>query len=152
MKIIFFFFCECCLQCFSNEKLLIEHKENCLIINGKQSVKLKSGSISFKNYFKQLPVPFKIYANFESSDKNNGSYTKKYEDHISCSFAYKIVCPDNKFSKKVVLYRGKNAPYRFIKAIFEEYDYCKKVIKKHFNKNVIMFAEEEERFQLSNSC
>ena len=24
------------LQCFSSEKVLIEHKENCLIINGKQ--------------------------------------------------------------------------------------------------------------------
>ena len=44
---------------------MIESKENCLIINGKQSLKLKSGSISFKNYFKQLPVPFKIYADFE---------------------------------------------------------------------------------------
>ena len=91
---------------------MIEHKENCLIINGKQSVKLKSGSISFKNYFK--PVPFKIYANFEcilkgvkSSDKNNGSYTEKYRDHIPCSFAYKVACVDNKFSKRVVLYRGK---------------------------------------------
>ena len=31
-------FCKCCLQCFSSEKILIEHKENCLIINGKQSV------------------------------------------------------------------------------------------------------------------
>ena len=28
----------------------------------------------------------------------------------------------------------------------------KKMIKKHFNKNLIMSAEEEERFQLSNSC
>ena len=37
------YFCKCCLQCFSGEKVLIEHKENCLIINGKQSVKLKSG-------------------------------------------------------------------------------------------------------------
>ena len=26
------------------------------------------------------------------------------------------------------------------------------MIKKHFNKNLIMFAEEEEKFQLSNSC
>ena len=67
---------------FSREKVLIEHMENCLIINDKQSVKLKSGSISFKNYFKQLPIPFKIYANVEcilkgikSSDNNNGSYT-----------------------------------------------------------------------------
>ena len=30
-------------------KVLIEHEENCLVINGKQSVKLKSCSISFKN-------------------------------------------------------------------------------------------------------
>ena len=138
---------------------MIEHKENCLIINGKQSVKFKSGSINFKNYFKQLPVPFKIYADFacplkgfKDSDKNNDSYTEKYQDHIPCSFAYKVVCIDNKFSKKAVLYRGKIAAYRFIKAILEEYNYCKKMIKRHFNKNYIMSAEEEERFQLRNSC
>ena len=59
------YFCKCCLQCFSSEKIFIEHKENCLAINGKQSVKLKIGSISFKSYFKKLPVPFKIYADFE---------------------------------------------------------------------------------------
>ena len=45
------YFRKCCLQCFSIEKVLIEHKENCLTINGKPSVKLKSGSISFENYF-----------------------------------------------------------------------------------------------------
>ena len=28
-------FCKCCLQCFSSEKVFIEHKENFLIINGK---------------------------------------------------------------------------------------------------------------------
>ena len=138
---------------------MIKHKENCLIINGKQSVKLKSASIGFKNYFKQLPVPFKIYADFESflkgvqsSDKNNGSYTEKYLDHIPYSFAYKVVCVDNKLSKKVVLYRGKNAVYRFIETILNEYDYCKKMIKKHFNKNLLMSAEKEERFQLTHSC
>ena len=72
------YFCKCYLQCFSGEKILIKHKENFLIINDKQSVKLKSGSIRFKNYFKQLVVPFKIYADFEcllkgvqTNDKNN---------------------------------------------------------------------------------
>ena len=110
------YFCKCCLQCFSSEKCLIEHRENFLIINGKQSVKLKCGSISFKNYFKQTPGPFKIYADFECllkgvkrSDKKNSSYTEKYQEHIPCSFAYKVVYVDNKFSKKVVLYTGKNA-------------------------------------------
>ena len=59
------YFCKNCLQCFSSEKILSEHKEDCLVINGKQNVKLEKGFISFKNYFKQIPVPFKIYADFE---------------------------------------------------------------------------------------
>ena len=46
----------------------------------------------------------------------------------------------------------KNAVYKFIEAILNKYNYCKKLIKKHFNKNLVMSAEEEERFQLSNSC
>ena len=50
------------------------------------------------------------------------------------------------------MYRGKNTAYKFIKSILNEYNYCRKVIKKHFNKNLIMSAEEEERFQLSNIC
>ena len=29
------YFCKGCLQCFRSEKILIEHKENFLIINGK---------------------------------------------------------------------------------------------------------------------
>ena len=69
---------------------------------------------------------------------------KKYQDHIPCSFTYKIVCIDNKFSKKVVLYRRKNAIRRFTEEILKEYDYCKKMIRKHFNKNLNMSAEEEE--------
>ena len=53
-------FCKSCLQCFSSEKVLIKHKEDCLMINGKQNVKLEKGFIEFKIVDKQLPVPFKI--------------------------------------------------------------------------------------------
>ena len=74
-------FCKNCLQCFSSENILIKHKKDCLSINGVQSVKLEEGIIKFENYFKQLPVPFKIYADFECNLKNveiyEGSYTKK---------------------------------------------------------------------------
>ena len=45
-------FCRSCLQCFSSESVLIKHKENCLSINGKQSVKLEKGIIEFENHFK----------------------------------------------------------------------------------------------------
>ena len=107
--------------------MLIKHKENCLSINGKQSVKLEEGIIKFENYFKQTPVRLKIYADFECNLKkvkcNEGSYTEKYGGHIPCSFAYKIVCIDD---KPTIIYRGENAAYEFIKAILEEYKYCKK--------------------------
>ena len=77
---------------------------------------------------------------------------KKYQDHILCSFPYKIVCIDDRFTKPIVVYRGENAAYEFIKAILKEYKYCKKVMNKHFNKNLIMSEREEHLFQQSNSC
>ena len=74
-------FCKSCLQCFSSKSVLIKHKENCLSINGKQSIKIEKGIIEFKNYFKQIPVPFKIYADFEYNLRGveiyGGSYTQK---------------------------------------------------------------------------
>ena len=99
------------------------------MINGKQNVKLESGFFSFKNYSRQIPVRFKICADLECILKkvhfdisnNDVSYTSKYQDHAACSFAYKAVCIDNKFSKNIALYRGKNAVNKFIKMILNEY-------------------------------
>ena len=102
---------------------MINHKEDCLSINGKQSVDVEEGIIEFKNCSRKLPVLFKIYADFECNLQNaeiyEGSYTKKYHDHVPCSFAYTVVCIEDKFSKPIVIYRGKNAAYEFIKAIFK---------------------------------
>ena len=71
--------------------MLIKHKENCLSINGKQSVRLKKVIIEFKNCFKQIPVPFKIYADFQyilrGVETYEDSYTKKYQDHTPFSFS-----------------------------------------------------------------
>ena len=39
-----------------------------------------------------------------------------------------------------------------VEAILKEYGYCKKVMKKHFNKNLIMSEKEEEKFQSSTMC
>ena len=44
-------FCRSCLKCFSKENVLIKHKEDCLSINGTQSVQLEEGKIEFQNYF-----------------------------------------------------------------------------------------------------
>ena len=75
------YFCKSCLQCFSSKNVLTEHKEVCLSINGAQSVRFEKGTIEFQNYFKQIPVPFKFYADFEcnldSVESYKGSYSKK---------------------------------------------------------------------------
>ena len=106
-------FCKSSLQCFSSENVLIKHKKDCLSINGQQSINLEKGIIEFKSYCKQLPVTFKIYADFEFNLKNfkcyEGTYTKKYHEHVPCSYAYKVVCIDDRFSKPIAVYRGVNA-------------------------------------------
>ena len=103
-----------------------------------------------------MPVSLKIYADFESSLQDTeiyeGSCIKKYHGYVPCSYAYKIVCIDDRFSKPIFVYRGENAAYEFIKVILEEYKYCKNIMKKYFNKNLIMSEEEEYLFQQNNNC
>ena len=156
------YFCRYCLQCFSSENILTEHKENCLVINGKQCAKLSEGFISFKNYSREITVPFKIYADFECILKEtkvseeiidkNSSYTKKYESHIPCGFGYKVIFIDNRFSKDIVIFRGRDCINKFITMILKEYEYCSSIMKTYFNKNLVMTVEEEQIFQLSNKC
>ena len=71
---------------FSSKNLLTKHKEICLRINGAQSVRLEKGTIEFKNYFKQIPVPFKIYADFECNLKSVESYEGFYSKNIKFIF------------------------------------------------------------------
>ena len=94
---------------------MTKHKEDCLSINGQQSVNLEEGIIEFENCFKQLPVPFKIYADFECNLRDveiyEGSYTEKYHEHVPCSYTYKVVCIDDRFTKSIVVYRGEHTAY-----------------------------------------
>ena len=63
-----------------------KHEEVCLSINVAQSVRLEKGTIEFKNYFKQIPVPFKIYADFECNLKSVESYEGSYSKNIKITF------------------------------------------------------------------
>ena len=154
------YFCKCCIKCFRSENVLNEHKKDCLLINCGKNIKLEKGFIEFKKFNRQVPVPFKVYADFKcllksvdcGFDNDCFSYTKKYQDRIPCSFAYKLVCVDDKFSKDVVLYRGKKAVFKFIQCIFKEYEYCRNVMKKHFYKSVIITAEQNEELERSTIC
>ena len=76
----------------------------------------------------------------------------KISETYSLQFCLKVVYIDDNFSKPVDLYRGKNSVNKFIKAIPKENEYYKKMMKKHFNKNLVMSVENERNFKSSNRC
>ena len=79
--------CKSCLQCFRRKNVLTKQKEVCFSINGAQSIRLENWTIEFKNYFKQIPVPFKFYAHFECILKNVESDKASYSRKISRSYS-----------------------------------------------------------------
>ena len=157
-------FCMHCLQCFSSERVLSDHKDNCITVNGMQAVKMPdkdNNILKYNNFHKQQPVPFVIYADFEAitekisgcQPNNNKSYTEAYQKHTDCGYGSKVVCCyDDKYSKPTKTYRGKKAVYKFMEAMLDEVKYCKKVAKKEFNKPLRMTKEDEKEFQKAKEC
>ena len=157
-------FCMHCLQCFSSEEVLNNHKNNCIQINGTQAVKMpdkNNNTLKFNNFHKQQPVPFVIYGDFEAitekisnhQQNNDKSYTEAYQKHIDCGFGYKVVCCyDDKYTQPLKIYRGEKAVYTFLEYMLDEVKYCKNIIKKEFNKPLRMTKEDEEKFQKSDEC
>ena len=56
------------------------------------------------------------------------------------------------YSKYTHIYRGENAVYKFMEKMLEEVEYCKAVIKKHFNKPLVMTEVDEQNFKTINGC
>lgn len=111
------------------------------------------------NIFIKSENPFVIYADFESilvnvddpkilapiMDVTTRSYTRQYQNHKICSYAYKVVCcVDDKFTKPIKMYCGEDAAYKFIEDIFEKNIEIQKIIKTKFNKPMTMTSEDEE--------
>ena len=81
-------------------------------------------------------------------DKDRRSYSKAYQTHKDCGYGYKVICCyDDKYSKYTSIYRGENAVYKFVEKMLEEVEYCKAVIKKHFNKSLVMTEVDEQHFK-----
>ena len=69
---------------------------------------LKKGKqVKFKNFERKVKSPFMIYSDFESilvpkdnlNQNPEKSFTSKYQKYAACSYGYKLVCVDDKFSK-----------------------------------------------------
>ena len=92
-----------------------------------------------------------IYAHFEiilvpkdnGNQNSDGSCTNKCQIHVACSYGYKLVYVNDKFSKH---FKPFLAVYNFINIIIEESKYCSDVMKKHYNKELIMTKKDNEDF------
>ena len=82
----------------------------------------------------------------------NEIYANKYQKLVACSYGYKLACIDDKFSKAFKSYLDKDAVYNFISSMIEESKYCSDLMKKHFNKELVMTKEDNEDFENSTKC
>ena len=157
-------FCMYCLQCFSSERVLNNHKDICIQVNGEQAIKMPdkdNNILKFNNFHKQQPVPFVIYADFEAitekihgcQQNNESSYTEAYQRHRDCGYGYKVVCCyDDKYTKPIQLYRDEKAVYKFMEKMLKEVKYCKNIMKKHFDKPLKMTKDDKEKFEKAKEC
>ena len=89
------YICKRCFTHFSKEELFQKHIEYCSN-NETVAVKMppKNSKLSFNNYYKQLPIPFVVYADFECftkpmntcSPNPEDSYNYNYQKHEPSGF------------------------------------------------------------------
>ena len=139
-------YCMSCLQSFTTEEVLSNHKKQCLLINGCQAVNYESGIIKFTNYEKQVAIPFKIHADTESFLKTTNSYegehTIKYQEHFPNSIGAKLVCIDDRFTlPSVIFLLLKDCIIKFITWVLDKQKWTKQVTDQYFKKKMIMTNE-----------
>ena len=88
----------------------------------------KGEHIEFENYESKINSPFIVYAVFESilvpeyNGKQNPeqSYSNKYQKYIAYIYDYELACVDDKFSRPLNTYLGKDTFYNFINSMIEK--------------------------------
>ena len=80
------------------------------------------------------------------------SSTTVYQEHVLCSFAYKVVSSvDPDFSRPLVMYRGEDAAYKFVPDLQKEAkQLCYEYIAKP--KTMIFSTEDSLSFTNATTC
>ena len=156
------YFCKRCFSHFTKPDLLQKHIKYCSS-NGVVSVKMpeKGTMLYFKNYYKQLPLPFVVYADFEcfTSPLNTcnpnpeKSYNNKYQKHEPSGFCYYLkgivdsfvpVTYTKKSDSDDVALTFVNNILELTKSIYNKY-YC-------HPRKLILSRKEQESFNKETSC
>ena len=156
-------FCRRCLNPFNSEDSLNKHKESCSSNEAVRVVMPEEGStIKFKHFFKQMRVPFVIYADFESfterlhtSQPNpESSYTKQYQKHIPSGFCYYIKCfDDSVYKREPVLYTKQSEDEDVAQTFVERLEQdITKIYKNCGWSKMVITDEEQQAFEKATTC
>ena len=113
--------------------------------------------LKFQNYHKQMPVPFVIYADFESlTTKIEGpeldpskSNTQNTQHHETCGYSFIVIRCDGR-TNPPMRYRGPNAADHFLRTVQGEESKIKEVLSKP--RSLKMTPEDWEAFNTATSC
>ena len=156
-------FCLNCLNHFPNEEKLKIHEEYCL---KNQTIRIempeKGSLVTFIHHNRSIKVPFVVYADFEafteeiprSKQNEKFSFTQKYQRHKPSGFCFKIVCFDEKYNQKPVLFRAESED-EDISAIFVEMlerDIKRIQEKFDFSKKMIFSPKDKDDFEKARVC
>ncbi|CAB4036468.1 Gastrula zinc finger [Paramuricea clavata] len=155
-------FCLHCLHSCVSEESLEKHKETCLATKFPE----EGTTIKFKHQRNSMPVPFVIYADFESilvlvpeekkekSDASDDSSSPScYQKHKACSFGLKTVCHyDNQYFGEYKSYVGEDAALVFLKTVIKESTKCRELVNKIFKKKLVITPEQELEFWTTRNC
>ena len=152
------YFCNYCLHGFYKKSSLLNHVDDCSKF-GIQKVVLPDDEhkwVKFNSIQKMMPVPFIIYADFESflckveGPENMSSSLHAYERHIPSGFAYLIVSSDANCTCEPVVYRGPDVIEEFLKRLKTESDSITTTLSTVVPMK--MSSEEEKMFAKTKYC
>ncbi|XP_050518973.1 uncharacterized protein LOC126893074 [Diabrotica virgifera virgifera] len=165
------YLCDGCLQFFDSEEKLHNHQNNdCSHIYtelpttkpkiNKFGEMVPENILKFINIQKMLPVPFVIYADFESLLKpidhvepcNGNSYSVKTAEHQAYSFAFYLKCNYDDSLSKLIKYEGHDAPKVFIQKLDDLVHELYNNHLKHIKPMSPLTKEEIEKHETATEC
>ena len=109
--------------------------------------------IRFKNHQNQMPVPYVIYADFESIIKpkteQKGDKSEITSEHEACGFGYQVVRYDN-VAYPPLIYRGEDAVEVFLQRLNQERQSINMKFKNP--EPIIMTQQDEKNHQNAEQC
>ncbi len=159
-----------CIRCFSSyttEENLYTHRKHCME-HDYQKVKLPSQKtkwLKFKDFQKQIAIPFVIYSDFEcylekitdvqykGTDEQGNPIPKrqqKIEVHKPSGYSYVIVSNVPGYKPKKTLYRGEDCVNKFVDALVQESKWILNILKT--SKPMVFTKDDQLRHDAAKHC